>query len=244
MNLLEVACDTVSSALAAQAGGADRIELVAALGEGGLTPSLGKFLAIKEQVDIPVFVMIRPRRADFCYAEADFAEMLRDVALFREHGADGLVSGVLLPNGTVDQTRTAQLREAAGPLPFTFHRAIDLCVDLPEAMETLIRLGIDRILTSGGEASAPAGADMIRALAEQAQGRIALMAGAGVTPDTLPTLLNIPGLTEFHASAKKVVASQMTHRGRAAMGHEAADTEYRWYESDQETIATLKRQLA
>ncbi|HAA23351.1 MAG TPA: copper homeostasis protein CutC [Cytophagales bacterium] len=243
MRTLEIACDTVTSALAAAEGGADRIELVAALGEGGLTPSLGKFLTIKEQVSIPIFVMIRPRRADFCYPDADFHEMLRDVALFREQGADGIVSGVLLPDGHVDVERTSKLREAAGELPFTFHRAFDMTPNVLESMDSLIRVGVDRILTSGGKASAPKGSSELRRLAFQAKDRIKIMAGAGIQRHNLPLLLNFPGLTEFHASAKGKAESAMTYRGTAAMGHDDS-SEFSWYETQVELVRELKECLS
>ena len=242
MYQLEIACDTVTSARAAAAGGADRIELVSALGEGGLTPSLGKFLTVKEQIDLPVFVMIRPRRADFCYSEADFAEMLRDVSLFRQQGADGIVSGVLTTEGLVDYDRTAQLREAAGELPFTFHRAFDMTPNLLQSLETLVALGVDRVLTSGGAATAPEGATALRTLAWQGRQRIQIMAGAGIQPHNLPLLLNFPGLREFHASAKHRVESPMTHQGAAHMGHDQS-SEYAWFETDENHVRALKNHL-
>ena len=165
---LEVCIDSADGAAAAEAGGAGAVELCAALVEGGITPSLGLVRATRAACDIELNVMVRPRGGDFVYDRRELEAMHHDVAAFREAGADGVVLGVLRPDGTVDEERVADLVAAARPLRVTFHRAFDMTRDPRAALETLIELGVDRVLSSGQEASAPAGVRLLTELVEQA----------------------------------------------------------------------------
>lgn len=210
--LLEVAANSVASALAAQTGGAGRVELCAALELGGLTPSQATIAMARERLRIPLYVLIRPRAGDFLYDERECEAMRRDIATCAALGCDGVVLGVLDADGDVDLPRCRVLIDAAGSMGVTFHRAFDLARDPSRALEDAIALGCERVLTSGGQASALEGAPLIRALLAQAAGRIAIMPGAGVTPGNLVALAAATGAREFHASAKRQLDSGMRHR--------------------------------
>lgn len=209
---IEVAIDSVAGARAAAAAGAHRLELCQCLEQGGLTPSRGLLEAVKAAVRLPVFVMIRPRPGDFLYDDGEFAVMRRDAELLRAAGADGVVSGVMLANGELDRARLRELRLATGPAPFTCHRAFDLCADAARALDTLIELGVPRVLTSGQAASAPAGAAAIRALVQRAADRLMVMAGAGVRDGNVRDLVAASGVREVHLSATRWQPSRMVFR--------------------------------
>jgi len=224
---LEVCVDSVESALAAQAAGADRIELCQALFEGGLTPSAGLMEEVRARVSLKLAMMIRPRGADFCYSDNEFAVMKRDLLLARKLGADVIVLGLLKPDGTIDRERTQVLLELARPLPVTFHRAFDMTRDPREALETLIDLGVNRVLTSGQERSALEGLDLIAELVRLAGDRIIVMPGGGITEQNLPKILRQSGAREFHISASSTRESRMTFRNpRVAMGRQVGPPEY------------------
>lgn len=241
--ILEICVDSPFSALAADAGGADRIELCENLDQGGVTPSMAKIKIIRKLVDIPIFLLIRPRKGDFLYGEAEFRIMLEDILIAKDQGIDGVVSGVLLPDGHIDRTRTAQLIKAASPLPFTFHRAFDQCVDPILAIEQLIEMGVSTILSSGGQSSAPLGASNLKDYVHASDGRIGFLAGGGIRPENVDALLDIPGLYGLHASAGKMMASSMQHRGIVAMGQEAPDQEFCWKVTDYYTVAALVEKI-
>src|SRR6185369_12269607 len=196
--LVEACVDSVASALAAEKGGAHRVELCDALFDGGTTPSAGMIAACKERVSIPAFVMIRPRGGGFVYSEAERDVMRRDVVLARELGADGIVIGGLLPNGTVDGELTRTLVEAAGGLPVTFHRAFDATPDLAAALESLADAGVQRILTAGGASTAAEGAATLATLVRQAGSRMIVMAGGGVREENVRSVVSISGVREVH----------------------------------------------
>lgn len=198
--------------MAAAAGGATRVELCASLFTGGLTPSIG---VVRESLQVPgieIMCMVRPREGDFCYAPAEFAGMLADVDAFRDIGAHGVVFGVLLPDGTVDVERNRQLITRAKPMTVTFHRAFDVTMDAAAALESLIALGIDRVLTSGQCATAPEGTQALRALVKQASGRIGILPGCGITAENVAALVRQTGVQEVHATAFAKTASPMRHR--------------------------------
>lgn len=241
--ILEIAADSIQSAVYAEEGGADRIELCDNLAQGGLTPSAGKIRVAKRLLAIPVFVLIRPRKADFLYSGLEFELMLEDIHQARELGADGIVSGVLTADGSIDLTRTERLLQAAWPLPFTFHRAIDMCRDPLSAVDQLAELGVRRILTSGQRATARDGQELIRRLVERADGRLTILAGGGLRPNSLSELLAIPGLREFHASARHQVRTKMEFYGSATLGSESLDEEFRWDEVDPGMVLALRRAL-
>lgn len=203
---LEVPVDSLESALAARDGGADRIELCGALSEGGLTPSLGLIEAARAHLSIPIHVMIRPRAGDFCYSELELVAMRRDVQLAQNAGCNGVVFGFLNTDGSIDADRTKLLLDAARPLSVTFHRAFDLTPDPLEALQTLIELGADRVLTSGQAGAALEGVDLISELVKAARGRIIVMPGGGVEQG-LEEIVQKSGVREVHLSARKTLRS-------------------------------------
>jgi copper homeostasis protein len=204
--------------LAAQQGGADRIELFDNLAEGGTTPSQGSIAVARDRLQIPLFVLIRPRPGDFLYTALETEIMLRDIAYCRALGCDGVVIGALEADGGIDTVLCRELVSAAGPLGITFHRAFDAARDLPAALEQVVTLGCQRILSSGGQASALAGADTLAALVAQAGDRIAMMAGAGITAANIMEVAERSGCIELHASAKVTQRSAMRHHNPALMG--------------------------
>ncbi|CAG7731115.1 unnamed protein product [Allacma fusca] len=217
--LLEVCIDTLASGIAAEAGGAGRIELCSALSEGGLTPTVGFLRQIKAKVKIPIFVMIRPRRGDFMFGQDEIDIMKEDVRVLKENGADGFVFGLLNTRGGIDTPGCKQLLEEAKPLPVTFHRAFDHISEPSSALECLIQLGFSRVLTSGQASSAQEGVALIKNLVEQADGKITIMAGAGVTPLNVSEIVEFTGVKEVHASAKIAVKSAMERDSQIEMGN-------------------------
>lgn len=217
--VLEVCADSVDSALAAQKGGAHRIELCSGLVEGGTTPSSGLISTVRSRLSIPMYVMIRPRNGDFCYGPEDFETMEQDVLNAKQLGADGVVFGMLEEIGRVDVERTRHLVKLACPLKVTFHRAFDMSRDLSEALEALIEAKVDRVLTSGGEQRVEDGLAAVRSLAASAAGRIAIMAGGGITESNAYRVIAATGVSELHTSAASPVGSPMRHRNeKIAMG--------------------------
>ncbi|HMO39476.1 MAG TPA: copper homeostasis protein CutC [Saprospiraceae bacterium] len=240
---LEICVDSVVSALHAQAGGADRIELCENLAQGGITPSAGKIAQTKRLLTIPVMVLIRPRKGDFLYSDLEFELMLDDIQRAKDLGADGIVSGVLLPDGHIDRTRTAWLVEAAQPLPFTFHRAFDMCREPWLAIGQLAELGVQNILTSGLRATALEGIGHLRTFVALAGERLTIMACSELHPDTIDPLLEIEGLQAFHAALRRPVHSQMSFRGLAPMGDENLEAEFSWHEAKLEWIEQMRQKL-
>lgn len=225
--LIEVCIDSVESAVAAGQGGADRLEVCSALGEGGLTPSAGLMEVVRARVRLPLAVMIRPRAGDFCCSDDEFDVMRRDMVRLKEQGADLFVFGLLSPDGTVDAARTRQLIELAHPIPVTFHRAFDMARDPRAALETLISLGCQRVLTSGQEKSVLEGLELITELIRIAGDRIIVVAGGGITERNLPRILRECGAREFHVSASATRDSAMDFRNpRIPMGRTLAASEY------------------
>src|SRR5437016_11027902 len=243
--LVEACVDSIESALAAAAGGAHRIELCANLVEGGTTPSAGTLAMCRMRLRIPIFVLVRPRGGDFLYSAAELGVMLEDIRRVKDAGAHGVVVGMLRADGAIDGERTQQLIAAARPLQVTFHRAFDVCRDANHALETLIGLGVERVLTSGQAATAPEGAETICALVRQAAGRIAILPGGGVTPDNVAGLVRATGVTEVHLTGAGVHRSAMTFRAKGvAIGNVAPRSEYEWSVTEeqqiQRVVATLR----
>ncbi len=239
--LVEACVDGVPSALAAEAGGARRLELCSGLAEGGLTPSAGLIEMVRERVRLPLFVLIRPRGGDFLYDAEEFEVMRRDVTTAGLLGADGVVLGVLQSNGMVDAERTAALIEAARPLDVTFHRAFDFTRDAEAALDRLIALGADRVLTSGQAGRAVDGVATIAALVQQAAGRIGIMAGGGIRPDNVKAVVQGSGVTEVHLRGSGAVQSGMEFRRAGIALNKPQNTgEYSWTETLESVIrATL-----
>ena len=196
---LEVCVDTPAGLAAAVAGGADRIELCAALSLHGLTPAPG-LMAQAARMDCPVYAMIRSRQGDFVYGPADLDAMRRDIDAARDFGLAGVAVGANRSSGELDLDALSALRAHAEGLGVTLHRAFDLVTDLGAALEAAVELGFERILTSGGQRTAPAGAEQLTALVSQAAGRISIMAGSGLNADNVADLIARTGVREVHGS--------------------------------------------
>jgi len=209
---LEICLESVDSVIAADRGGAQRVELCANLLEGGTTPSAGTIRAAREGAKIAINVMIRPRGGDFLYTDAEYASMQHDIRVARELGADGIVLGLLKADGTVDVERTRQLVELAHPLPVTFHRAIDVSCDLLKSLEDVISTGAARVLTSGGEPSVVDGVAMVAKMMQAAQDRIIVMPGCGITPDNVLSILETTGASDVHIALDEKTPSSMEFR--------------------------------
>jgi copper homeostasis protein len=207
--LIEVCVNSAISAIEAQKGGAGRVELCENMLEGGCTPSAGSIQFALNNLKIPVFVMIRPRGGDFCYSEEEFRIMKKDIRTAKELGADGVVFGILNPDGTIDKVRMEQLVAVARPMGITCHRAFDMTVDPFAAMEDLIELGIDRVLTSGQQKIAAEGAAIIGDLIKKALGRIIIMPGSGVKEHNITDLISKTGASEVHVHLDKQVPGGM-----------------------------------
>jgi copper homeostasis protein len=217
--VLEICADSVESALAAQRGGAHRIELCSGLVEGGTTPSSGLISTVRSRVSIPICVMVRPRAGDFCYGNDDFETMEQDVLMAKQLGTDGVVLGILKEDGRVDMERTRHLVNLARPLKTTFHRAFDMSRDLEESLDGVIAAGVDRVLTSGGEQRVEHGTTMVKALNMAARGRIAIMAGGGINDANVHLVMAATGVHEIHASAALSSSSPMRYRNeKISMG--------------------------
>lgn len=224
----EVCANSVESCLAAQAGGADRVELCAGIPEGGTTPSYGDIATARELLThTRLHVIIRPRGGDFLYTPLEQRIMLKDIENARRLGADGVVFGCLTPEGDIDIALMNQLLEAAQGMSVTFHRAFDVCRQPKQALETLIQLGFHRILTSGAQPTAEQGIPLLKELQAQADGRIILLAGCGVNENNIARIASETGIREFHFSAREQLTSGMQFRNEAvSMGGTVCIDEY------------------
>jgi copper homeostasis protein len=239
--ILEVIAYNLESAHAAQRGGADRVELCASPGEGGTTPSYGMIKAVRESVAIDVFVMIRPRGGDFCYSHEEFHIMREDILHCQTHSVDGVVFGMLTPEGDIDKKRCKKLIDLARPLKVTCHRAFDMARDPLQALEDCIELGFDRILTSGQSQKAEEGTDLIAQLVTQANGRISIMAGSGITPMNVVDIVERTKVAEIHFSATTYIPSVMQYQNKALMSM-GSDTqsEYALRMVDEQVVRTMR----
>lgn len=224
----EVCANSVESCLAAQAGGADRVELCAGIPEGGTTPSYGDIATARELLThTRLHVIIRPRGGDFLYTPLEQRIMLKDIENARRLGADGVVFGCLTSEGDIDIALMKQLLEAAQGMSATFHRAFDVCRQPKLALETLIQLGCHRILTSGAQPTAEQGIPLLKELQAQANGRIILLAGCGVNENNIARIASETGIREFHFSAREQLSSGMQFRNEAvSMGGTVCIDEY------------------
>lgn len=223
-NILEVCAGDIESVHAAAAGGAARVELCSALGEGGVTPSIGFIHRALQVPGVKVHVLIRPRGGDFLYTADEVDCMVDDIVAAREAGVHGVVIGALTADGDIDMQACRRMAAAAAGINITFHRAFDLCRNKEQALEQIIELGCNRVLTSGQAASAAEGIDALAALVRQAGGRITILAGAGVGPENAAAIIAGSGTNEVHASARATVGSAMKYRHEGvAMGAPGSD---------------------
>lgn len=238
---LEICVDSVESAIRAQAGGAQRVELCDNLMEGGTTPSAGALELARQHLAIALNVIIRPRGGDFFYSAIEYEIMRRDIAIAKQAGADGVVIGLLNPNGTVDKKRVKTLIDLARPMSVTFHRAFDMTRDPFAALETLIALGVDRILTTGQEATVSEGLELIAELVKRAGNRIIIMPG-GAKEHNIARVVKITGAREFHMTASTVIESAMRYRNpRPFMGGALRPPEYARNLTDPQRVRALIR---
>lgn len=242
---LECCVDSVESALAAQEGGADRLELCSALIIGGISPSIALFEQVRKHCSLPVRVLLRPRFGDFLYTEHEFEIIKKEVVLFREAGAEGVVIGCLTEDGGLHMGQMQELMDAAGTMKVTLHRAFDVCADPVEAYRQAKLLGIDTILTSGQEADCLTGISLLKKLCEmqQAMDGPRIMAGAGVTPAVIRHFVLNTQITSYHLSAKKVIDSGMGYRKEGVPMGIAAMSEYSIFRTDSKVVAEARRVL-
>lgn len=241
--ILECCVNSAVSAVEAQEGGADRVELCENMADGGTTPSAGSIRLARQSLRIGLYVMIRPRGADFLYNDLEFSIMKEDVLMARSLGADGVVFGILRADGTIDRERMEELVHLASPMGVTCHRAFDMTRDPFEAMETLIGLGVERILTSGQRENALAGAPLIRQLIEKADNRIVVMPGNGIKEHNLQEVIRETGATEFHVRLDKTVDSGMIFRNPAAKMGSPQQSEYDYVVTDRERVINMRYKL-
>jgi copper homeostasis protein len=244
MILLETIAASVEDCLAAEQGGANRIELVSALAVGGLTPSLGLLREARRATRLPIMAMLRPRASGFAYSAREWAVVLRDAELFLADGADGLVFGALHPDGAVDLARVAELVALAGNRETVFHRAFDVTPEPLPAIERLADLGVTRILTSGQEANAYNGAAAIRGFRERAAGRIQILPGGGVNRFTVADILRRTGADQVHASLSvRRVDLSLRARPQVTFGAGGGLAEDEYFAADVARIAELRAVL-
>ena len=248
---LEVCVDSTASAIAAKKGGADRLELCADLVVGGTTPSLALVRQVKVETGLSVRALLRPRFGDFCYDSYELAQMEESAAELVTAGADGIVTGVLKPDGSLDvdalrpiYAAAAHAAEKAGrPVALTLHRAFDVCRDPFAALEDACALGLSTILTSGQAANAPAGSALLRQLVEAANGRIEILVGAGVSPANIPALAAETGAKSFHLSGKQVLDSRMIFRREGVPMGLPGFSEFDLWQTSEDTIRAARQAL-
>lgn len=241
--LLEICANSVTSALAAQDGGALRVELCENLYEGGTTPSHGEIILARKLLHIKLNVLIRPRGGDFLYSDVEYDIITADAKYSIEAGCDGIVIGILKPDGTIDKERCGRLVQMAKEkgVGVTFHRAFDMCADLDAALEDIIGLGCERILTSGGKSTAMEGSRNLANLIQKANGRIIIMPGSGINENNVADLVQFTGAREIHTSAKTRKPSLMTYKNdHIVMGDNYGD-EYVYEQTDTSRVIDILR---
>jgi copper homeostasis protein len=240
---LEICVDSVESAIAAERGGAQRVELCADLLEGGITPSAGLIASVRRSIAIGLFVMIRPRGGDFCYSGLELEVMQDDIRQAKRMGADGIVLGLLDEQGRVDVPRTRTLVDLAAPLPVTFHRAIDMTPSPSLALNDVLATGACRILTSGGAPNASRGIREIAHMVESAKGRIAIVAASGITADTIIAIAEHTDVAEFHSSARTEFSSPAQFRKKGMLMGDIRHREYKRFVVREESVRVLASSL-
>lgn len=238
---VEICVDSLESAIAAERGGAKRVELCNDLLEGGITPSAGLIATAQKKLSIGLNVMIRPRGGDFLYSDDEFDVMRRDVLMAKQLGADGVVIGLLDADANVDVQRTRQLVDLARPLTATFHRAFDMSADLSRSLEKVVAAGADRVLTSGGAETAIGGAGALRSLVDRAHHRVIVMACGRIDEQNVQAVLETTGVREIHAGLRAPVESRMRHRSKSISMGSSEVTEYRRFVVQESKVAQLVR---
>ncbi len=241
--VLEICVDSVESAIAAEAGGAQRVELCSDLLEGGITPSAGLIEIVRGNVNIEIFAMVRPRGGDSFYTSFEFDAMKRDVIHAKNLGADGVVFGLLDGSGHVDVARTRELVELAHPMQVTFHRAFDMSADLEDSLERIVEAGAHRILTSGGRQSVAEGAECVARLIQRANGRVRIMAGGSIRQENIEKIASLTGATEFHCSLRTQMESPVKFRNPEVQLGTAANDEFARFAVLEEDVRSLRMAL-
>jgi copper homeostasis protein len=237
---VEICVDNIVSAIIAQESGADRIELCGSLPEGGTTPGLGTIRSVREKVSIGLHVIIRPRGGDFLYSNAEYEIMKRDIEICGENGVDGVVLGILLPDGNIDIDRTARLIELSRPMSATFHRAYDLTDDPLKNLEGVISTNANRLLTSGQRNKAEDGLELISKLIEIADERIIIMPGSGIGESNIRLIANNTKAREFHLTGRKNIDSGMIFRREdVSLGGSYDQSEFTRKIADGEVIRSI-----
>ena len=236
--ILEACVDSVRSAIEAEKGGASRVELCSDLVIGGVSPSIPLFRQIRKYTDLRIRVLLRPRYGDYCYDSYEFEELKEEVSLFREEGADGVVVGILNPDGTLNTEQLSELKQEAGSMEITLHRAFDVCADPFQALEQAVEMGFDTILTSGQAPTAWEGRDLLRELQKKSRGRIEILAASGIGPEPIRNLIPFTGISSYHMSGKAELESAMTFRKKGiGLGlYESSD--YKILRTDSHEIRT------
>jgi len=238
--ILEICANSLASAIAAQEGGAQRVELCDNLYVGGTTPSAGCMVLAREYVTLPIHVLIRPRGGDFLYSDLEFEIMKQDIQITKDLGMNGVVFGILNEDGTVDKDRSRKLLEFSRPLSVTFHRAFDMTPDPFTALHEIIELGFDRILTSGQTRNVMKGLELLSRLVQQARDRILIMAGGGIREGNLAELMLKTKAHEYHASVQSRILSRMAYRNpNVSLGGIPQIPEYEIAVSDVGRIRTM-----
>ncbi|MEC5142576.1 copper homeostasis protein CutC [Chitinophaga sp. 212800010-3] len=241
MFTLEICAASVASCIAAEDGGANRIELCDNLLEGGTTPSHGTIAVARDKVKIDLYPIIRPRGGDFLYTDLEFEVMIKDIERCKQLGCNGVVIGILTPDGRIDKQRCKLLTELAWPMGVTFHRAFDMTDNPFEALEDIISIGCERILTSGSRNTAVEGAPLLKDLLERANDRIAIMAGSGVRSGNIAQLIKATGIMEYHTTAKAYEESKMIYRNpNVSMGGIPGVPEYGISVSQKKEVALIR----
>jgi copper homeostasis protein len=241
--ILEICVDSVESAIASQAGGAQRVELCSDLNEGGITPSDGLIQAVRKHVGIDVFVMVRPRGGDSFYTSYEYDVMKTDVVRMKELGVDGIVVGMLDQDSRVDVQRTRELVQLADPMQVTFHRAFDMSADLDESLERVIETGAHRILTSGAVQTISQGAERVTQLIDAANGRIRILVGGGIRHENIRKIAQRTKATEFHCSLRIRTQSPITFRNHSLKLGSVANDEFARYVVLEENVRGLRDTL-
>lgn len=242
--IIEVCVDSIISVEAAAKGGSDRIELCGNLSIGGTTPSTGLMKISREKYKGPIHALIRPRAGDFCYNSYEVEEMINSINEAKEFGLEGVVIGVLTPQGIIDEDIMRQLINVARPMQVTCHRAFDMTRDLKEALNTCIKLGVDYILTSGGANNAFEGLDNICDMVKLSNGAVKIMPGAGISIDNVEEIIKVSGVEQIHLSAKKTINGPMVFKNsNVSMGIKGMLDEYERVYTDEEILKIIVNKI-